>query len=188
MIVKVVVDNNSFFIDPTSRFTKIKELPWSDEDVFAFIIKPTGPAKIERTPSSQSVDNTMNVDVVLNINDDMKVNVDFKVSSTGIQEYQSRYGFYDRKEKDILDVVKSNFGGELKDITIEDVKYSDPDSLNIPFEFNFNYTTTELLQKIGDDYIIDLSDFLSTQVQDGSLKRRENLIFGIVILTKIILI
>jgi len=162
MITKVVVDNNKFFVDPTSRFTKIKELPWSDEDVFAFILKPIGAAKIEKTPSSKSSDNIMNVDVVLNIADDMKVNVDFKVTSTGVQENQSRYGFYDRKEKDIQDAVKSNFGGDLKDITVEDIKYSDPDDLNIPFEFKFNYTTSELIQKIGEDYIIDLSDFLST--------------------------
>lgn len=159
VIVKVKTDGETIWVDPTSRFTKLKELPIGDQGVMALVLYKDKKSEFVLTPSSTPSDNTLTNNIYLTVNDDFEVVVSMEIEATGFQETFNRYRFHDVKDKDIKDYLKQSYGGELKDIEIDSVQHTDPDDLNTPFKFSFSYKIKEIIQKVGDMYLMDLTTF-----------------------------
>ncbi|MBN8706070.1 MAG: DUF3857 and transglutaminase domain-containing protein [Bacteroidetes bacterium] len=151
MILKVKAPSGKiYWLDPTLQFAPLNEIPSSLEGMNVLVVYSEKSGKIERIPSSVAQDNLVKIDQIVSLVGGDSTQFNVAITFKGDENYEYRSFFKDKTPKEIDDYIKSMVIGDMGNIRVKSWSHSNLDSINVPFRFNFTFSTSGAAVRQGD--------------------------------------
>lgn len=160
MILKVKSPSGKvYWLDPTQRYSVLKEVPLSIEGVNALVITTPTTGKIEMIPASTAKENITKIsqDISWCEGDSARFNV--KINYSGDDNSAVRSAFKDKTRKEIVDFIKALLINDFGGIHVTSWNFSDLDSIHTPFQFEFTFTTASASNRQSDLMLLQADPF-----------------------------
>lgn len=175
MIVKVLPEEGKpVFLDPTSRYSEVGDLPWQCEGISVLVLNENGDANVEQTPSSDFGTNEANISVDVTINKDGSADFDVVRTMNGEFNTSFRYLLDRLTEQEIEDYCRNMVVDNFVNAEINNITYSDPDAEGEEAEISFSFSVKNAIQTQGDLHMLNTDPFKLLQSMDFLNKKSRN--------------
>lgn len=172
-IVCVKLNNKPLWIDATSQYTSVGNLPLQDQNRYALIASEKI-TTLKKTPFTKAKENGFHEDIYISFLDDSTATVNENTTAKGIVEAYLRYRYDSPAEQFLTDAdsyCKDRYGGKPDSLNSYDAK-----DLSTPLNINLRIKDAEDYTSYDDGASITLSPYgLLSYFPDLLLEEKANL-------------
>jgi hypothetical protein len=175
MIVKAEDENKEvYWMDPTSKYSPLKHLPYQCEGINALVIGKDGKSKIEKTPASKFEDNNLDINIESKINYAGSSEFSVLINASGINNVYYRNIFEDKTDKEMKEYFKSLLMEEFYNSNITSYSLSDYNDNKKSLQIEFNFAADQVIRSQGDLYMVNIDPFKFTESGSWMIKDTRN--------------
>ncbi|NOZ75282.1 MAG: DUF3857 domain-containing protein [FCB group bacterium] len=165
VITMVPMEQDTLWVDATSKTATISDLPWTDEGVTALAIVD-GKGELVKTPLSSPGDNqeTYSIRSTITLAGDMDIKG--RITYTENRAHSMRYRLKSYNSHELEKYLKSHFSSYAPEITNFEFTVENLGDLNRPLIVDFSFQLIAYATRIGSRFIINPS-FIHRAVYDN---------------------
>ncbi len=165
VICGIEVENDVILLDATRKYTTLNVLPINDLNYYGRIIRTSGSsAEISLNPNKYSI---CNYQGLLKIDSSGKIDGGFRKTSTDYLGYLRRDKIDTMNDEQYYDFLEK----ENKGIEVNDTKIENKNDLNKSFVEQFNFSSTNFVEIVGNKLL--LKPFLFESIEENPFKQEK---------------